>query len=71
MVDGGPPRCWWEPTNTMVVHHQPLRVYNEWNLNVVAHTSEAWPLTIIVPLGFEHLPSRLLLRDLRNQMIPD
>ena len=28
VVDGGSPKYYWAPTNTLVVHHGPLRVYN-------------------------------------------
>ena len=28
VVGVGPPQCQWVPTNTLVVHHRPLRVYN-------------------------------------------
>ena len=29
------------PTNTMVVHHQPLRVYNEFHLRAISTTNQA------------------------------
>ena len=40
------------PTKTMVVHHRPLRVYNERHLNIIDYTSQPWPLTITIPLRF-------------------
>jgi len=52
VVGGGPPRCKWAPTNTVVVHHRPLRVYNERHFNVIDYTSQPWPLTITIPLRF-------------------